>query len=97
MQSKDFIETINFDEVFDFSIIIGNDKYVTTLCYGSNGYGDTLGWYFDAEDFDQKTFPFYEWAERNYNAKIRSFGGGSRDIYMNYKENPEKEGLKKKL
>ena len=96
-QSKDFINTINFDEIFDFSIKIGNNNYFTTLRYGSNGYDDTLGWYFKADHCDGRSYPFYEWAERSYNAKIKAFDGGKVDRYLNYKENPEKEGLKKKL
>ncbi|KNY26915.1 hypothetical protein [Pseudobacteroides cellulosolvens] len=96
-QSKDLIGVINFDEVFELNIKIGSGTYVTTLCYGSNGYDDELGWYFNAEHYDQYTYPFYEWAERNYNAKIKPFDGGRLDGYFDYKENPEKERLGKKL
>lgn len=96
LQFKDLIGAINFDEVFEFNIKIGNDKFETTLCYGSNGYDDTLGWYFNAEHYDQNTYPFYEWAEKNYNAKIKPFDGGRLDGYFDYKEDPEKERLRKK-
>jgi hypothetical protein len=96
-QNKDLIEAINLDEAFDFNIKIGNDKYSTTLCYGSNGYDDTLGWYFNADHYDNRNYPFFEWAENNYNAKIRPFDGGNMYVYLDYKKNPNKERLSKKL
>ncbi len=97
LKFKDLIGAINFDEVFEIIIRIGNDKHVTTLCYDSNGYDDTLGWYFNAEHYDQNTYPIYEWAEKNYDAKIIPFDGGRLDGYFDYKDNLEKERLRKKL
>jgi len=61
-QCNDLIDAINFDEVFQIDIKIGCGTYVTTLCYGSNGYDDGLGWYFNADHYDWYTYPFYEWA-----------------------------------
>lgn len=96
-QIKDLAGKINFDEVFEVHIKIGNEKHLTTLCYGSNGYDDTLGWYFNAEHYERENYPFFEWAERSYNAKIRPFDGGKSDGYLEYTEKSDRERLRKKL
>ncbi len=91
------IDQININEVFKVEVKVGSGENVTTLCYNNNCYDYTLGWYFDGEHFDHKNYPFYEWAERNCNAKIRPFDGGSSYGYMEYSENPEKERLRKRI
>ncbi len=85
------INQINVDEIFDIDIKIGNGSSLTSLRYGSNGYDDLLGWYFACESHDKMNFPFFEWAEKEHNAKIRAFGGGSG--YDEFLKNPNRESL----
>ncbi len=85
------ITQVNIDEIFDIDIKLGNGSSLTSLRYGSNGHDDLLGWYFACESHDKMNFPFFEWAEKEHNAKIRSFGGGSG--YDEFLENPNRERL----
>lgn len=87
------INEVNVDEIFDIDINLGNGTSLTSLYYGSNGYDDLLGWYFACEHFDKKNYPFFEWAEKDHNAKIRSFDGGSSDGYEEYQRNPNRVRL----
>lgn len=88
---NNLINQVNIDEIIDVDIKLGNGSSLTSLRYGSNGYDDSLGWYFECESHEIMNFPFFEWAEKEHNAKIRSFGGGSR--YEEFLENPNREKL----
>jgi hypothetical protein len=89
---------INIDEIIRIDIKLGNGPNITTLCYGSNGYDDELGWYFDSGGHsDSRNYPFFEWAENEYKAKIRAFDGGNSRWYDEFLKNAERERLRKKL
>jgi hypothetical protein len=77
-------------------IKIGSGSNVTTLYYANNCYDFSLGWYFECEHWEQSNYPFYEWAERNCNAKIKPLDGGSIYNYQEYLEKTDRERLRKK-
>ena len=85
------INRVNIDEIFDIDIKIGNGSSLTSLCYGSNGHDDSLGWYFECESHEENNYPFFEWADKEHNAKIRAFGGGSG--YEEFLKNPNRGRL----
>lgn len=85
----------NFYDLYDLQLIISCGKFNTTLRYGNNGYED-LGWYFQAEHFEEEAFPFFQWAEKNCRADIIPYDGGTDECYIEFKKNIEKIGLLKK-
>lgn len=85
------IKQVNLDEIFDIDIKIGNESSLTSLQFGYIGYDDLLGWHFACESHDIMNFPFFEWAEKEHNAKIRTFGGGNG--YEDFLKNPNRKRL----
>jgi len=74
--------------------VIDNNGFKTSLQYGDNGYDDSLGfWLADSGNNhgDESQFPLFGRALDDCGAQIRSFDGGSTDLFFQWYEHEHKK------